>query len=134
MRPVGSGVFAKLEGDPRVFVLPTYTKSNFDKTSKDLRDKRLLVKFDTHGFDGMRCDVDGNLYIARHGKGTVVEVSPEGKILREIDVLGPTPSNICFGGPDGRTAYVTEVKHRRLVQFRVDRPGLEWAQLHPNLK
>ena len=41
--PVGSGVFAKLEGDPRVFVIPSYTKSNFDKTSKDLRDKRLLT-------------------------------------------------------------------------------------------
>jgi hypothetical protein len=41
--PVGSGVFAKLDGDPRVFVIPTYTKSNFDKTSKDLRDKRLLT-------------------------------------------------------------------------------------------
>lgn len=41
--PVGSGVFAKLEGDPRVFTIPTYTKSNFDKTAKDLRDKRLLT-------------------------------------------------------------------------------------------
>jgi hypothetical protein len=41
--PVGSGVFAKIEGDSRVFVIPTYTKSNFDKTDKDLRDKRLLT-------------------------------------------------------------------------------------------
>jgi hypothetical protein len=41
--PVGSGVYAKLAGDPRVFVIPTYTKSNFEKTSKDLRDKRLLT-------------------------------------------------------------------------------------------
>jgi gluconolactonase len=89
-------------------------------------DKRVLKKFEDHGFDGMRCDVDGNLYITRHGKGTVVKLSPQGKVLREIDVLGPFPTNICFGGRDGCTAYVTEVKHRRLVQFRVDRPGLEW--------
>jgi hypothetical protein len=41
--PVGSGVFVKLEGDARVFVLPTYAKANFEKTSKDLRDKRLLT-------------------------------------------------------------------------------------------
>ncbi len=41
--PVGSGVFAKLAGDSRVFVIPTYTKTNFDKTAKDLRDKRLLT-------------------------------------------------------------------------------------------
>ena len=53
---------------------------------------------------------------------------PIGGVLREIDVLGPSPSNLCFGGPDGRTVYVTEVKHRRLVQFRVDRPGLAWQR------
>lgn len=94
-----------------------------------LTEKRLLKKFDDHGFDGMRCDVDGNLYITRHGKGTVVKLSPKGDVLKEIDVLGPMPSNICFGGVDGRTAYVTEVKHRRLVQFRVDRPGLEWQRV-----
>ena len=76
----------------------------------------------------MRCDVDGNLYITRYGKGTVVKVSPSGEILREINVLGEKPSNICFGGPDGRTAYVTEVTKTRLVAFRVDRPGLAWSR------
>ena len=95
---------------------------------RTLENKRLLKKFDDHGFDGMRCDVDGNLYITRYGKGTVVKLSPGGKVLQEIDVLGPRPSNICFGGPDGRTAYVTEVEHTRLVQFRVDRPGLAWKR------
>ena len=93
-----------------------------------LKNKRLLKKFDDFGFDGMRCDVDGNLYITRHGKGTVVKLSAKGEVLREIDVLGPHPTNICFGGKDGRTAYVTEAKKQRLVQFRVDRPGLEWTR------
>ncbi len=93
-----------------------------------LGEKKLLKKFDDHGFDGMRCDVDGNLYITRYGKGTVVKLSPKGEILKEIDVLGKQPSNICFGGPDGRTAYVTEVEHRRVVQFRVDKPGLAWER------
>jgi hypothetical protein len=41
--PVGSGAFAKLEGAQQVYVIPSYTKSNFDKTSQDLRDKRLLT-------------------------------------------------------------------------------------------
>lgn len=88
--------------------------------------KQLLIQFPDHGMDGMRCDVAGNLYITRHGKGVVAKVSPRGKVLKEIDVLGSKPTNLCFGGPDGRTCYVTEVDHRRLVQFRVDRPGLEW--------
>lgn len=95
---------------------------------KSLKGKRLVKQFDDFGFDGMRCDVDGNLYITRYGKGTVVKMSPKGKVLREIDVLGERPSNICFGGPDGRTAYVTEVEFTRLVQFRVDRRGLAWQR------
>lgn len=90
--------------------------------------KRLIRQFPDHGFDGMRCDVDGNLYITRHGKGTVVKMTPNGEILREIAVLGTSPTNICFGGPDGRTAYVTEAEQRRIVQFRVDRPGWEWRR------
>jgi gluconolactonase len=93
-----------------------------------LGEKKLLKKFDDHGFDGMRCDVDGNLYITRYGKGTVAVLSPEGKVLREIDVLGKSPSNLCFGGPDGRTVYVTEVTKQRLVQFRVEKPGLAWKR------
>jgi gluconolactonase len=92
-------------------------------TADGIADKRLVREFADFGFDGMRCDVDGNLYIARHGKGTVVKLSPSGEVLREVDVLGAKPSNLCFGGADGRTVYVTEVEKRRLVRFRVDRPG-----------
>jgi gluconolactonase len=93
-----------------------------------LNDRRLLKKFEDHGFDGMRCDVDGNLYVTRHGKGTVAVVSPKGDVLREVDVLGPHPTNICFGGPDGRTAYVTEAKEQRIVSFRTERPGFAWQR------
>lgn len=93
-----------------------------------LTDKRLLHQFPDHSMDGMRVDVSGNLYITRYGTGTVVIMSPAGEILRAVDVLGPRPSNLCFGGPDGRTVYVTEVEHRRLVAFRVSEPGLAWVR------
>jgi len=97
-----------------------------------LTNKKLLKEFPNFGFDGMRCDVDGNLYITRHGKGTVVVLSPAGKILQEVDVLGSKPSNICFGGSDGRTAYVTEMEHGRLIKFRTERPGLAWKRWQEN--
>src|ERR1700737_4250748 len=45
--PAGNAVFAKLEGDPRVFTVANYNKTSIDKTANDLRDKRLLtVDFD----------------------------------------------------------------------------------------
>lgn len=93
-----------------------------------LGEKILIKRFPDHGFDGMRCDAEGNLYITRYGKGTVVIMTPEGKELKEIDVLGKRPSNLCFGGPDGKTVYVTEVEHTRIVRFRVETPGLAWAR------
>ena len=89
--------------------------------------KRLLIEFPDFGMDGMRCDTKGNLYIARHGKGTIAKVSPAGQLLQEITLIGKKPSNIAFGGKDGRTAYVTLQDQGNLETFRVDTPGREWA-------
>lgn len=119
--PDGKTLYANESVQRNVWAFPI-------KPDGTLGEKRLVKKFDDHGFDGMRCDVEGNLYVTRYGKGTVVKLSPDGKVLQEIDVLGKQPSNICFGGPDGRTAYVTEVEHRRVVQFRTDKPGLAWQR------
>ena len=88
--------------------------------------KRLFAQFDDFGMDGMRCDVDGNLYITRHGKGTVVKLSPAGDVLREIPLIGQLPSNIAFGGSDGRTAYVTLQDRGCIETFRVEQPGRGW--------
>ncbi len=93
-----------------------------------LKEKRLIASFPDFGMDGMRCDVDGNLYITRPGKGTVVKMAPDGSVIREIEISGNRPSNLCFGGPDGRTVYVTEVDRGRLIRFRADRPGREWGR------
>jgi len=41
--PTGNAVFAKLEGDPRVFTLASYNKNSIDKGPNDLRDRRLLT-------------------------------------------------------------------------------------------
>lgn len=41
--PTGSGAYAALKGDPRVFIVASYHKTGLDKTENDLRDKRLLT-------------------------------------------------------------------------------------------
>lgn len=92
----------------------------------EISNKRLLIKFDDFGMDGMRTDAAGNLYITRHGKGTVVKISPEGKVLEEIKMSGKTPSNIAFGGKDGRTAYITLQDNGNIEYFKVEDPGRAW--------
>ncbi len=91
-----------------------------------ISNKRLFYEFSDFGMDGMRCDMDGNLYITRHGKGTVVKLSPSGKLLKEVVLIGKLPSNLAFGGKDGRTVYVTLQDNGNLESFRVDRPGRAW--------
>jgi hypothetical protein len=41
--PTGSGVYARLEGDPRLFTLFSHLKTGFEKEPFDLRDKKLLA-------------------------------------------------------------------------------------------
>jgi hypothetical protein len=41
--PTGSGAFAMLAGDSRVFTVASYTKTSVDKSANDVRDKRLLT-------------------------------------------------------------------------------------------
>ncbi|HXF61743.1 MAG TPA: SMP-30/gluconolactonase/LRE family protein [Caldilineaceae bacterium] len=94
--------------------------------SGEISNKRLLIHFPDFGMDGMRCDVVGNLYITRWGKGTVAVVSPQGELLREIELAGKKCTNIAFGGPDGCTAYVTVADRGNVETFRVEAPGREW--------
>jgi hypothetical protein len=41
--PTGGGSYVKLSNDPHVYTIYSYVKTNLDKTSSDLRDKRLLT-------------------------------------------------------------------------------------------
>jgi len=93
----------------------------------EVSNKRLLIQFPDYGMDGMRCDEDGNLYITRHGKGTVAVVSPAGDVIREIEMAdGDNVSNLAFGGPDGRTVYVTVADIGNIQVFRTDTQGRSW--------
>ncbi|WP_062054906.1 SMP-30/gluconolactonase/LRE family protein [Aquimarina longa] len=71
-----------------------------------IRHKKLVYTFKDFGLDGMRCDNKGNLYVCRFEKGTVVILSPEGKLLKEVQLLGKKPTNITFSN-DFSTFYVT---------------------------
>ena len=93
-----------------------------------ISNKRLLIQFPDFNMDGMRCDSEGNLYITRHGKGTVAKLSPAGEVLLEVQLIGKLCTNIAFGGPDGRTCYVTMADRGNVEVFRADLPGRSWQK------
>lgn len=96
----------------------------FDVDRKgNLSNKRLFASFDDYGFDGMKCDREGNLYVARYGKGTIAMLSPKGELVREIMLTGKRCSNLVFGGADGKTVFVTLQDRKGIEKFRTSVPG-----------
>jgi len=85
--------------------------------------KTLFATFNDFGFDGMKCDRQGNLYICRYGKGVIAVLSPDGKLIREVQLKGKSCSNLVFGGKEGRSVYVTLQDRKGMETFRNDIPG-----------
>lgn len=92
---------------------------------------RLVKKFPDFEIDGVRTDIDGKIYVARILKGTIEVLTPDGKTVREVRLVGKEPTNLAFGGPDGKTVYVTQRQGGFVESFRVDRPGREFCLQRP---
>jgi gluconolactonase len=89
----------------------------------DLSNKRLFAEVNDFGFDGMKCDQKGNLYVARYGKGTILVLSPKGEVIREVVLQGKNCSNLVFGGLNGKLVYVTLQDRKGMEFFRNDIAG-----------
>ena len=72
--PTGSGVFARLEGDPRLFTVYSYNKTSFEKSVFDLRDKRLL-RLDEDSISKMAVRAGGNVleFVQSDGDWAIVK-------------------------------------------------------------
>lgn len=89
--------------------------------------------------DSMRVDEEGNVYVATMlpdgldplKPGGIAVISPDGELLDDIELnIGipePLPSNLCFGGPDRKTAFITCAGTGRILSCRMKIPGLPAA-------
>src|SRR5258705_862217 len=78
-------------------------------------------------FDSLAVDGDGNVCVATLVNGSITVIAPNGEVLEHVGTGDPLTTNICFGGPDLRTAYVTCSGTGQLVAFDWARPGLRLA-------
>jgi sugar lactone lactonase YvrE len=78
--------------------------------------------------DGLRTDAQGRIYVARNGGKEVIRFKPDGSEPLSIKTSGTRPSNLTFGGPDGKTVFVTQVDGGLIESFRVDVPGREFCK------
>lgn len=68
------------------------------------------------GSDGMTMDVDGNLYLTGHG---VTVFDKSGNKIQHIDVPEKWSGNVCIGGKDRKTLFITASKSLYSIQLRV---------------
>jgi gluconolactonase len=96
----------------------------FDLDEKgNISNKRLFAEFPDFGFDGMKCDAEGNLYVTRYGKGAIAVLSPKGELVREVMLKGKRCSNLVFGGLNGKLVFVTLQDRKGMERFRNDIAG-----------
>lgn len=93
--------------------------------------RRVLFDFSPgRGGDGMALDVEGNLYVAAGTnvplpgattdyKPGVYVISPEGELKGFVPVPEDMCTNSTFGGPDGKTLYITAGKTLYLARMSV---------------
>jgi gluconolactonase len=78
-------------------------------------------------FDSMAIDGDGWVCQGTLGEGAITQISPDGETVEVMHFSDPCVTNICFGGPDLRTAYITCSASGQVVAVDWPRPGLKLA-------
>lgn len=76
-------------------------------------------------FDSMAVLENGNICVATLTTGKITEFSPSGAVVREEKMPDVYPTNICFGGADRRTAYITLSDKGQLGAMQWPTPGLK---------
>ena len=90
---------------------------------------QLLCHLDGAQFDSLAVDGDGNVCVATLTANGVTAISPSGKVVAEVRVPSADPfvTNVCFGGDDLRTAFITSSGTGRVFVTEWHCPGLQTA-------
>ena len=78
-------------------------------------------------FDSLAVDAVGNICVATLITGCISVIAPDGRLVRQVPMGDPVTTNICFGGSDRRTAYVTLSGTGQLVAMDWPEAGLPLA-------
>ena len=78
-------------------------------------------------FDSLAVDAAGNICVATLVTGAITVIAPDGRVVRQVTTGDPMTTNICFGGPGRRTAFITLSGRGELVAMDWPDAGLELA-------
>lgn len=118
LSPDGRSVYVAETSTGRLWILPV----------DDPSAKRLIFEDPSLPMDSMAVQSNGSVCVACPNDNLIIRIAPDGKSERIPTPVG-SPSNICFGGPGLRTAYVTMLRTGALLAADWDCPGLQPAFL-----
>ncbi len=76
-------------------------------------------------FDSLAVEASGNICVATLITGHITVIAPDGAVVRQVKMPDVYPTNICFGGPDRKTAFITLSGVGQLVRMEWPEPGLK---------
>ena len=74
-------------------------------------------------FDSMAVEADGTVCVATITNGGISRINPQDGSIRHVPTGDAMTTNICFGGEDLKTAYITASSSGTLVKTEWDTPG-----------
>lgn len=75
-------------------------------------------------YDSMAVEAGGNICIGSLTPGHICVVAPSGALVERVEMDDPMPTNICFGGADLKTAYITLSGSGQVLEMPWPRAGL----------
>lgn len=128
LSPDGSTLYAAETHTGRVFSWPVTGPGQVGQASPIGHHGALLAGLPgMQLLDSLAVDSGGWVCVGTLGNGGITAISPDGATVEHVPLPDPLVTNICFGGPDLRTAYVTLSGTGQLVALDWPRPGLRLA-------
>jgi gluconolactonase len=130
LSPAGDYVYVAETGPGRVWAWPLDAPGRVVARGPGPGGATLLWGFDGYQLlDSLAIDSEGNVCVATLATGCISVISPGGKLLEQVFLPEHDwyVTNICFGGDDLRTAYITSSGRGCLYSTRWPVPGLALA-------
>jgi gluconolactonase len=128
LSPAGDRVYVAETETARVFAWTLSAPGEIaDYRGRETRPTLLAGLGGWQWLDSLAVDADGNVCVATIRNGGITVISADGGAVDHIPTGDPVTTNICFGGPDLRTAFITASHSGRLLRTTWPRPGLPLA-------
>jgi gluconolactonase len=75
-------------------------------------------------FDSLAVEANGNVCVATLVTGCISVIAPDGALVEQVPTGDRVTTNIAFGGPELKTAYITLSGKGELIAMDWPRPGL----------